>query len=77
MYTTINNHARLFFDTRKKTTFAVTPEQYRKAKERFERECDFVKKSGKVITPIFAIETDSGIHLDWIYKEDEDYTEFL
>lgn len=77
MYTTINNHARLFFDRRKKTTFAVTPEQYRKAKERFERERDLIKESDRVMNPIFAIETDSGVYFDWIYKDDEDYTEFL
>lgn len=66
----------LFFDLATKRTFAVTPQQYAKAQRDFEWWNAQIRKSGKIGMVDFVIETETGKHWSWVYKPDEDYSEY-
>ena len=66
----------LFFDLNTRQTFSVTPQQYEKALRDFEWWHEQIRKSGKVGSVDFVIETETGRHWSWIYKPDEDYSEY-
>lgn len=66
----------LFFDLYTKQTFSVTPQQYAKAQRDFKYWNELIRKSGKVGTVDFVIETETGRHWSWVYRPDEDYSEY-
>lgn len=66
----------LFFDLDTEQTFSVTPQQYEKAQRDFEYRNEQIRKSGMVGPAVFVIETETGKHWSWLYKPDEDYSEY-
>lgn len=70
------NGRALFFDLHTKQTFSVMPQRYAKAQRDFERWNELIRKSGKVVIIDFVIETETGRHWSWVYRPDEDYSEY-
>ncbi len=66
----------LFFDLHTRQTFSVTPQQYADAQRDFEYCNEQIRKRGKVGTVDFVIETETGKHWSWVYRPDEDYSEY-
>ena len=66
----------LFFDLHTKQAFSVTLQQYAKAQRDFEYWNEQIRKSGKIGTVDFVIETETGKHWPWVYRPDEDYSEY-
>lgn len=66
----------LFFDLYTKQTFSVTPQQYEKAQRDFDWWNEQIRKSGGVVMVDFVIKTETGRHWSWVYKPDEDYSEY-
>jgi len=66
----------LFFDLTTKKTFSVTEQQFEKAKRDFDWWNNRIEESGKVGTVDFVIWTETGRHWAWVYKSDEDYSEY-
>lgn len=68
----------LFYDLDTKSTFAVTREQWNEARIRFEKQ-SFVltgyQERRLFESPCFSIETETGIHRRWLFREDQDYCE--
>ena len=69
----------LFFDTNTKEKFLVSKSEFEDSK------ADYIHKKftcenykNPIIAPVpFMIKTATGEHLDWIYKSDEDYSEYM
>lgn len=69
--------ARIFYDCDKKETFVVRPEQWEVARRNFETaniKYQTAKEHHVILqAPLFIIETGTGEHYNWIYREDENY----
>ena len=73
IFTSFRDSNKLFFDLDKRETFAVSYEQYNKALLNFRDQIDYIRESNIKINPCFYIDTETGIHYNWIYKSDEQY----
>lgn len=69
---------RVFYDLDTKSTFLVNKEQWDIAIKRFKQQQTTLIDSDTVpiyVVPCFFIETETGIHSKWIFREDQDYCE--
>ncbi len=74
---TFRTKAYLCFDLDKREPFVMTSEEYRRAEEQFEADCDRLKRNGCLIfTPSFYVETATGKHFNWVWRPDGNYSEY-
>lgn len=69
----------LLFDTYTKETFLASESELKDSMADYifkKKTCENYKNP--IIAPVlFMIKTATGEHLDWIYKSDEDYSEYM
>lgn len=73
-----NRYRSLFYDLDTKSTFSVSNEQWDDAVREFEEQVSiFTGPKGMrlYMNPCFSIRTETGIHLRWIFRDDQDYCE--
>lgn len=75
---TYNRRRCLFYDLDTKSVFSVSNEQWDNAVREFEKQTHVLtapKGIRILVSPCFSIETETGTHYRWIFREDQDYRE--
>ena len=74
---TFRAKAYVCFDLDKREPFVMTSEEYHRAEEQFEADCDMLKINGRlIITHGFYVETKTGRHFNWVWRPDGNYSEY-